>query len=170
MAQDVTLFRGLSAFRYALRRFLAASEDISRAGGVTAQQYQVLLAIKAAEDQLTIRALADQLLLTHHAAVQMIDRLANARLAERTPSPSDRRAVLLRLTDKGEALVADLAARHLAELLRHEPLIRSSLDQLKPLASGAASMGGPTPRTSSRAQKKRRPRRVAALLRPKATI
>ena len=134
MAHDSSPFRGLSGFRYALRRFLAASEEISRAAGVTAQQYQVLLAIRAADDQLTIRALADQLLLTHHAAVQMIDRLTRAQLAERTPSPRDRRAVLLRLTDRGEALVGELAARHLAELLRHEPLIRSSLDQLKALA------------------------------------
>jgi hypothetical protein len=52
--------------------------------------------------------------------------------------------VLLQLTAKGEALVGELAARHLAELLRHEPLIRSSLDQLKALApaSGVATRGG----------------------------
>ena len=156
MAHDTSPFRGLSGFRYALRRFLAASEEISRAAGVTAQQYQVLLAIKAAEDQLTIRALADQLLLTHHAAVQMIDRLASAGLAERTRSPRDRRAVLLQLTAKGEALVGELAARHLGELLRHEPLIRRSLDQLKALGpgSGAALPDGSVSQKSA-AKKKR---------------
>jgi len=157
MAHDSSPFRGLSGFRYALRRFLAASEELSRAAGVTAQQYQVLLAIKAAEDRLTIRALADQLLLTHHAAVQMIDRLTKADLARRAPSPSDRRAVLLSLTDKGEALVGDLAARHLAELLRQEPLIRSSLDQLKALAraSGTPMRGPTTPKKGGPSNKKR---------------
>ena len=155
MAHDSSPFRGLSGFRYALRRFLAASEEISRAAGVTAQQYQVLLAIRAADDQLTIRALADQLLLTHHAAVQMIDRLTRAQLAERTPSPRDRRAVLLRLTDRGEALVGELAARHLAELLRHEPLIRSSLDQLKALAAASREAGGAPPPKGGAPDKKR---------------
>ena len=136
MTPTTSPVRGLSGFRYALRRFLAASEEISRAGGVTQQQYQALLAIKAAETEpMTIRALADRLLLTHHAAVQMVDRLEKARLAERTRSPIDRRAVLLRLTGEGDALVDDLAAKHLAELLRQEPLIRESLDQLKQLAA-----------------------------------
>lgn len=133
--RDPGPYLGLSEFRYALRRFLAASEEISRAGGVTQQQYQVMLAIKAGETgPMTIRDLAEQLLLTHHAAVQMVDRLARAGLVARTPSPSDRRVVLPRLTDKGETLLADLATRHLAELLRQEPLIRRSLDQLKRLA------------------------------------
>ena len=135
MSPDAGPIRDLSRFRYALRRFLAASEEISRAGGVTAQQYQVMLAIAAADaGRLTIRTLADELLLTHHAAVQMIDRLTKAGLAERTPSPIDRRAVLVSLTRNGEALVRDLALRHLDELLRQEPLIRSSLDQLKALS------------------------------------
>lgn len=143
MTTDSGPFRDLSRFRYAMRRFLAASEEISRAGGITQQQYQVLLEIKATESgQLTIRALADRLLLTHHAAVQMIDRLAKAGLAERTPSPSDRRAVLLRLTDKGDALVEGLARQHLAEVLRQEPLIRRSLDQLRALPSPAAKGKG----------------------------
>jgi DNA-binding MarR family transcriptional regulator len=135
MAIDPERFRGLSGFRYALRRFLAASEEISRRAGVTQQQYQVLLAIKAAESgPLTMTDLAEQLMLTHHAAVQMIDRLAEAGLAERRSSAKDGRLVLLRLTEKGEALIEDLAANHLAEMLRQEPILRRSLNQLKRLA------------------------------------
>ncbi len=101
---DSEQYRGLASFRYALRRFLAASEAISRDGGVTPQQYQALLAIKTTDDAvITIKELAEQLLLTHHAAVQLVDRLAKAGLAERGRSEEDRRSVLLRLTDVGEA-------------------------------------------------------------------
>jgi DNA-binding MarR family transcriptional regulator len=135
MPVDSSTFRALSGFRYALRRFLAASEAISNAGGVTQRQYQVLLAVKASEGrQMTMSDLADQLMLTHHAAVQMMNRLETAGLAERGPSERDRRVVLLRLTRKGEALVEDLAGKHLAEILRQEPQLRRSLNHLKRLA------------------------------------
>ena len=126
--------RGLSGFRYALRRFLAASEAISREAGITQQQYQTLLAIKAsATGQLTIADLADQLLLTHHAAVQMMDQLAKAGLAERRPSDKDGRIVFVQLTNDGDALIETLAARHLEEMLRQEPQLRRSLSMLKRL-------------------------------------
>lgn len=134
MALDPERYRGLSGFRQALRRFLAASEAISRAAGVTQQQYQALLEIKAAAGgQMTMSDLADQLLLTHHAAVQMVNRLARAGLAERRGSARDGRLVLLHLTNAGEALIEALAESHLAEMLRQEPQLRRSLSQLKRL-------------------------------------
>ena len=39
-------YETLAAFRYALRRFIRFSEEAAQAAGVTAQQYQALLAIK----------------------------------------------------------------------------------------------------------------------------
>jgi DNA-binding MarR family transcriptional regulator len=134
MARDSDLLRGLSQFRLALRRFLAASEAISRAGGVTAQQYQVLLAIGAAEGgELAMKDLAEQLLLTPHAAVQMTDRLAAAGLARRRASSEDRRVVFVGLTETGEALLGALAGRHFEELLRQEPQLQRSLRRLRKL-------------------------------------
>ncbi len=136
MALDPEQLKGLSGFRYALRRFLAASEKISRAGGVTQQQYQALLAIKTADaGEMSMSDLAEQLLLTHHAAVQMVDRLAKAGLAERRASGKDRRVVLLHLTPQGGALVEDLAARHLEEMQREAPRLKRSLNQLTRLAA-----------------------------------
>src|ERR1700693_4400471 len=106
MSLDSERYQGLAGFRLALRRFLAASEAISKAGGVTQQQYQALLAIKTwPEAAMMIRDLADQLLLTHHAAVQLVNRLESAKLVERRRSPNDGRSVLLGLTPPGEALV-----------------------------------------------------------------
>ncbi len=128
-------FKGLSGFRHALRRFLAASEVISRAAGVTQQQYQAMLAIKATDGgETTMGDLAEDLLLTPQAAVQLVDRLSKAGLAERTQSLDDRRVVRLSLTRQGDALIDALAERHLEEMLRQEPALRRSLNQLKRLA------------------------------------
>jgi DNA-binding MarR family transcriptional regulator len=135
MALDPERLQGLAGFRSALRRFLAASEVISKAAGVTQQQYQALLAIRAwTDDAMTMKDLADQLLLTHHAAVQLVNRITKAGLARRAPSSSDRRAVRLELTAGGRALVDQLAESHLEEMLRQEPLLAQSLRRLKRMA------------------------------------
>jgi DNA-binding MarR family transcriptional regulator len=142
LARDPTLIdpshlRGLADFRLALRRFLAASETISRNGGVTQQQYQALLAIKTWHaDAMTMKDLAEQLLLTHHAAVQLVDRLVKAGLAKRVPSREDRRSVWVKLTPGGDALLERLAARHLAEILRQEPMLSASLHRLRSMDAG----------------------------------
>jgi DNA-binding MarR family transcriptional regulator len=132
MTLDAQTFQGLASFRFALRRFLAASEAISRGAGVTPQQYQAMLAIKSwPEPAMTMGDLAEQLMLTHHAAVQLVDRLAKAGLAERTASIEDRRSVVLRLTDLGESLVERLAEEHLREMQLQEPLLSRSLRRLR---------------------------------------
>ena len=53
---DLDGYKGLAGFRYALRQFLAASETIAGGAGVTARQYQALLAIKGfpGREQVTI--------------------------------------------------------------------------------------------------------------------
>ncbi len=136
MAANPERLGGLAGFRYALRRFLAASETINRAAGITQQQYQAMLAIATwPGEAMAMKDLAEQLLFTHHAAVQLVDRLAAAGLAERAPSPEDRRSVLLRLTPRGGALLDELAAQHMQEILRQEPLISRSLKRLKRLAA-----------------------------------
>ncbi len=134
MPLDPDHYQGLAGFRLAIRRFHAASEAISKAGGVTQQQYQALLAIKTwPEPAMMMKDLADQLLLTHHGAVQLVDRLAAAGLVERRRSPSDGRSVLLGLTGRGAGLVEVLAGQHLHELLSQEPLIARSLRRLRNL-------------------------------------
>jgi DNA-binding MarR family transcriptional regulator len=129
---DQEHYTGLAGFRFALRQFIAASENINRAAGATQQQYQAMLAIKTwPYETMSMKDLAEQLLLTHHAAVQLVNRLAHSGFAERETSASDRRSVLLKLTAKGEALLDELAAKHLEEMLRQEPALTSSLRRLK---------------------------------------
>ena len=129
---DEEHYKGLAGFRYALRQFIAASENISREAGITQQQYQAMLAIKTwTYDVMSMKDLSEQLLLTHHATVQLVNRLAKLDLAQREPSLEDRRSVSLRLTPKGETLLNRLAAAHLAELRRQEAMLTSSLRRVR---------------------------------------
>ena len=133
---DQEHYQGLAGFRYALRQFIAASESISRGAGITQQQYQAMLAIKTwLYEAMSMKDLADQLLLTHHAAVQLVDRLAKLDLVQREPSREDRRSVRLALTPKGVGLLDQLASAHLTEMLRQEPALTSSLRRLKRMGS-----------------------------------
>jgi len=130
------LYAGLAGFRFALRKFLAFSEVVTGAAGVTPQQYQAMLVIKThPEAAMMIRELAAQMLLQHNGAVQLVDRLAAAELVERSHSPTDRRSVLVALTAKGSELLERLATNHAKELLEQEPLLAESLRRLRSLAS-----------------------------------
>jgi len=113
----------LAAFRFALRKFLRFSEDAAAAVGLTGQHYQAMLVVRACPEgqRLTIAGLAQQLLIKHNSAVELVDRLAELDLVARAPSPSDRRKVELRLTPRGRGVLAKLAATHRAELQRVGP-------------------------------------------------
>jgi DNA-binding MarR family transcriptional regulator len=131
LALDSSLYEGLARFRSALRRFLAFSEIATEAEGVTAQQYQAMLVIKTHPDgAINIGDLAEEMLLQHHGAVQLIDRLARAGLVERRRSEDDHRVVLASLTEAGTARLERLAAHHAQELLKYEPLLAESLRRL----------------------------------------
>ena len=136
MTLDAECFERLAGFRYALRRFLATAEAISKSAGVTQPQYQAMLAIKAwPAEVMTMKDLADQLFLTHNAAVQLVNRLARADLVERVPSRTDGRSVTLRLTAAGEALVQRLAVLHQQALLGQGREIAKSLEDIRRAAS-----------------------------------
>jgi DNA-binding MarR family transcriptional regulator len=133
-AEDLkpTHFERLAKFRRGMRQFLSSSEFIAQARGVTTQQYQAMLEIKAhPAGELSVGDLAEGMLMQHHSAVQLADRLQDAGLIERRRSPSDARSVLLTLTAEGDTVVTQLVAEHLLELRRCEPLLASSLRQLR---------------------------------------
>src|SRR5687767_6882628 len=104
---EASEYQQLAEFRYALRRYLRFSESAAEQMGLTAQHYQAMLAICASpEGRLTINDLAQQLLIRHNSAVGLVDRLNKQGLAAREPSPQDRRKVHLRLTAKGDRVLA----------------------------------------------------------------
>ena len=125
-------YEALAAFRHAMRRFLAFSEAAARAAGLTAQQHQAILAIKGQgpDAPMSVGDLADHLVIRHHSAVELVDRLAGAGLVRRAEDAGDRRRVGLRLTEKAEAVLMGLSATHLGELRRSRALLANLLARL----------------------------------------
>jgi DNA-binding MarR family transcriptional regulator len=126
-----TSYEALADFRYAIRQFLAFSEEAAGAAGLTPQQHQVLLAIKGsrAGDALGIQELASRLLLRHHSVVEQVDRLEARALVRRVPDPSDGRRVKVQLTPKAERLLQTLSIAHLDELRSIKPAFQTLIEQ-----------------------------------------
>jgi DNA-binding MarR family transcriptional regulator len=127
-----TDYQALSDFRFALRRFLAFSGDAARGVGLTPHQHQALLAIlgRSGKAPMTIGGLADRLLLKHHSAVELVDRLVALDLVKRVVATDDRRKVTLRLTDNARKVLTALSAAHLDELRRMRPVFAALLQRL----------------------------------------
>ncbi|MDE2581571.1 MAG: winged helix-turn-helix transcriptional regulator [Rhodospirillales bacterium] len=118
-------YAALAAFRHALRRFTAFSEARAHAAGLTPRQHQALLAIKGAQlpHPLSVGALAEQLLIRPHSAVELIDRLVHLGLVERSEAPEDHRRAQLMLTDRAEGILYALSAAHARELQAIRPTL-----------------------------------------------
>ncbi len=80
-----------------------AMEALCKAEGITHAQYAALwvLCLADAPGGLPTGALADGLITRQPDVTRLVDRLVKARLAERRPSPGDRRVVLVAATRKG---------------------------------------------------------------------
>lgn len=122
----------LAAFRYALRRFLRFSEAAAAESGITGQHYQAMLILRACPEgqRTTIADLAQQLLIKHNSAVELVDRLVQQDLVTREASSADRRKVELRLSTRGRQMLAKLAAVHRRELQRIGPLLERFFAEL----------------------------------------
>ena len=125
-------YRKLAAFRHALRGFVAFSTAEAQAVGLTPRQHQVLLAIRGWGEASppSIKALAEQLMIRHNSAVELMHRLEDAGFVQGIESAEDRRQVQLSLTPKGEAALAALSASHLAELRQRGPRLVGILQAL----------------------------------------
>lgn len=129
-------YQAMAAFRQALRRFAAFSETAARSVGLTPQQHQGLLAIRAhaGPEPMTISELADALMIKNHSAVGLVARLVERDLVTRSPSPLDRRRILLRPTPEAEGLLERVVAINLRELSASAPIFRELLKTLRRLA------------------------------------
>ncbi len=131
-------YEALAAFRYGVRRYLAFAEANARAVGLTTQQHQALLAIKAwtLRQPISIGDLAAQLLLRHHSTVELVGRLEKGGFTKRAVDPQDRRRVLVSLTPSGEKVLAALSAGNLRELKLVAPAFSGVLRQVEKLSAG----------------------------------
>lgn len=125
-------YRALAEFRYQIRRFLNSSEQAARAAGLEPQQYQLLLAARGLPDgrTATIGNLAERLQIRHHSAVELVDRLERRGFFRRTRGKEDRREVHVRLTARGERMLAQIARGRLVELRESGPSLIRALGAL----------------------------------------
>jgi len=123
-------YRALADFRHEIRRFQAFSEAHASKVGLTPQQHQALLAIRAADaDQATVGYIAERLILKAHSATGLVDRLDALDLIIREVALDDRRRTLLRLTPKAYDILASLSAVHREEIRRLRPLLLEIFDK-----------------------------------------
>ena len=129
---DLLEYRQLEEFRFQIRRFLNFSETAAHAAGIEPQQHQALLVLKAsgAENPPTISHIAARLLLKHHSAVGLVDRLQALGLITRQANPEDARQVLVRLTTKGERILHNLSIAHRTELEETVPRLIAILQSI----------------------------------------
>lgn len=121
-----------------------AARALPEATDVTLPQWRALVLL-GARGELNVNALAAQLRVDPSTCTRLCDRLVGKGLIERDLSPGSRREVLLRLSTRGAALVAESAARRRREI---EGLVaglsprqrRDMVAALRPLsdATGAA--------------------------------
>jgi DNA-binding MarR family transcriptional regulator len=122
-------YEALARFRYGLRRYLRFSEIAVRGANLRPQQYQLLLAIKGfpGRDWLTVGEAAERLQIQHNSAVGLADRCERLELIRREDHPTDRRVIVLKLTDKGESILSGLVQVHREELERLGDLLQLPL-------------------------------------------
>jgi len=125
-------YAALAEFRHALRRFQAFSEARAVEQGLTPQQHQALLAIRAAASgPPTIGDIARHLLLKPHSATGLINRLEDQGWIERIAAAKDRRRAQLRLTVKATGALAALSAAHRDEIRRMRPALEEMLASIE---------------------------------------
>jgi len=79
---------------------------------LTLPQFDVLAQLHRREEGMTPGELTRELLVTAGNVTVIVDRLVDSGLAERLPVPRDRRAVLVRLTQRGRKLMRRAIPRH----------------------------------------------------------
>ena len=126
-------YQALAQFRYQIRKFLHFSEEAARNERLEPHQHQMLLAIKALSfgEGPTVGRLAEHLLIRHHSAVGLLDRLEDRRLIKRVRATNgDRRQVSVHLTREGETKLKHLTSVHRAELRTSGPDLVQALQAL----------------------------------------
>ncbi|MBK3578575.1 MarR family transcriptional regulator [Streptomyces sp. MBT65] len=88
--------------------------------GISHLMFEVLLILgRAGAPGMSMRAIAQEQVLTTGGATRLVDRMVAAGLVARTDSPEDRRAKLVRLTPLGEETAVRASQVHVANIKRY---------------------------------------------------
>jgi DNA-binding MarR family transcriptional regulator len=108
-------------------------QDFFRRHGLDSSEADVLTTLRRSGEPwaLTPGQLVRASMVTSGAVTKRIDRMVVKDLVERVPAPTDRRTVLIRLTDHGRRTIDDVFAAHIANEVRLlQALDRDQADQL----------------------------------------
>jgi DNA-binding MarR family transcriptional regulator len=111
-------YQAMAELRYRIRLFLREGDAAARDAGLEPQQYLMLLAIRGLPGGMPakIQSLADGLLIKHHSAVELIDRLEKHGYVRRTRSRDDRREVMVSILPKGQRVLERVVQQRITEL------------------------------------------------------
>jgi DNA-binding MarR family transcriptional regulator len=126
-------YAALARFRYELRKFQAFSKAAAKKAGLTPQQHQALLTVRGFSnpDLISVGDLADFLLIQHHTAVELVDRMTRLELLTRVIDTTDGRRVLVKLTKEGEKRLQKLSQTNLKELRAIGPTLTRMLETFR---------------------------------------
>lgn len=133
-SQVVALFAAIN------RRYARESEAAATPYELTPLQAKALL---AAEEPVAMRRLAEYLHAEPSNVTAIVDRLEARGLAERRPSPGDRRVKLVAATETGLTVIADLRARMPFASHPLEPLSQEQRETLRDLLALMLDEEGP---------------------------
>jgi DNA-binding MarR family transcriptional regulator len=126
-------YAALARFRYELRKFQAFSKAEAKNAGLTPQQHQALLTVRGFSDPdpVSVGDLAEFLLIEHHTAVELVDRMTKLELLTRVIDAADGRRVLVKLTKEGERRLQKLSQANLKELRAIGPALTRMLETFR---------------------------------------
>jgi DNA-binding MarR family transcriptional regulator len=122
-------YETLARFRYELRKFQAFSKSAATGAGLTFQQHQALLVIRgfSGKGALSVGDLAHYLMIQHHTAVELVNRMTKLKVLSRSPDDADARRVLVRLTKEGERRLQGISKINQDELRAIGPTLTKLL-------------------------------------------
>lgn len=134
-------YKALGEWRRGVREFLAFSEEAAREHGVTSQQHQALLAIRAhsGPDSISIGELADCLMIKSHSAVGLVTRLEERDLVVRRESQDDRRKALVELRPRGAQILEAISLLNARKIGRSSEFLQKVARASRRLSRSGAS-------------------------------
>lgn len=109
------------SFLYGVHRVLEhLDHSLQENHGIPLTDYEILVFLsEAADHQLRMSEIADQVLVSRSRLTYRVDRLVEQGYVVRTEAPDDRRGLFATLTDKGMELLTEAAATHVNDVRTH---------------------------------------------------
>jgi DNA-binding MarR family transcriptional regulator len=122
-------YETIAQFRYEVRSFWHSPRSRRKRSGLSTQPYQALMAIRgfSIRAPVSIGDRAKYMLIRHHSAVGLVDRMVKLKIVSRSTDPSDGRRVLLGLTREGGRRLRRLYQIHVHELRTMGPTLTKML-------------------------------------------